>query len=74
MKTDIEDEETVGLPGAVRRRISRLAKALKWKIYHLLFVTKQTKKKEKEKAKLIQSRVVTYVYNMIKKRLYLFIG
>ena len=37
MKTDIEDEETVGLPGAVRRRISRLAKALKWKIYHLLF-------------------------------------
>ena len=37
METDIEDEETVGLPGAVRRRISRLAKALKWKIYHLLF-------------------------------------
>ena len=37
MKTDIEDEETVGLPGAVRSRISRLAKALKWKIYHLLF-------------------------------------
>ena len=31
------DEETVGLPGAVRSRISRLAKALKWKIYHLLF-------------------------------------
>ena len=38
MKTDIEDEKTVGLPGAVRSRISRLAKALKWKIYHLLFV------------------------------------
>ena len=36
MKTDIEDEETVGLPGAVRSRISRLAKALKWKLYHLL--------------------------------------
>ena len=35
---DIEDEEIVGLPGAVtavRSRISRLAKALKWKIYHL---------------------------------------
>ena len=26
MKTDIEDEETVGLPGAVRSRISRLGK------------------------------------------------
>ena len=37
MKTDIEDEKIVGLPGAVRRRISRMAKALKWKIYHLLF-------------------------------------
>ena len=33
-----------------------------------MYVTKQTKKKEKEKAKLIQSRVVTYVYNMIKKK------
>ena len=31
LKTDIEDEETVGLPGAVRSRISRLEKALKWK-------------------------------------------
>ena len=29
--------ETVGLPGAVRSRILRLAKALKWKIFHLLF-------------------------------------
>ena len=37
MKTDIEDAETVGLPGAVRSRISRLAKAIKWKIDHLLF-------------------------------------
>ena len=33
----MEYEETVGLSGAVRSRISRLAKALKWKIYHLLF-------------------------------------
>ena len=33
-------------------------------------VTKQTKKKEKEKAKLIQSRVVTYVYNMIQKKIF----
>jgi len=29
---DIEDEETVGLPGAVRSRTSRLAKALKFSI------------------------------------------
>ena len=33
----IEDEETIGLPGAIRSRMSRLAKALKWKIYYLLF-------------------------------------
>ena len=31
-KSLVEDEEKVGLPGAVLSRISRLAKALKWKI------------------------------------------
>jgi len=43
LKTDIEDEETVRLPGAVRSRILRLGKALKWNIYHfcLFFLRKR---------------------------------